>query len=130
MPIVKIAGGIAVLLLAVVIVFQLALALGAPFGKAAWGGQHEKVLPTRLRIASAAVAFLIYPLIVVAVLGFAGLIEVGFLPENGGRLMWVLAGVFTLGGIANLVSRSKVERFWALVSVSIAICCAVIASAV
>ena len=127
---VKIAAGIAVMLLAVVIVFQLVLALGAPLGKAAWGGQHEGVLPTRLRIASAVAALLIYPLIIVAILGSAGFIEGDFLPVREGLLMWVLAGVFTLGGIANLVSRSKIERFWAVVSISIAFCCAVIASAV
>jgi len=127
---VKIAAGIAVMLLAVVIVFQLALALGAPLGKAAWGGQHEGVLPTRLRIASAVAAFLIYPLIIVAILGSAGFIEGDLLPVSEGPLMWAFGGLFTLGGIANLVSRSKLERGWAVVSIAIAICCAVIASAV
>jgi nitrate reductase NapE component len=90
---VKIAAGIAVVLLVVIIVFQMALAFGAPLGKAAWGGQHEGVLPTRLRIASAVAALLIYPLIVVAILGSAGFIEGEFLPGNGGQLMCAFASV-------------------------------------
>jgi hypothetical protein len=127
---VKIAACVAVVLLAVIIVFQMALALGAPLGKAAWGGQNEGVLPTRLRIASAVAALLIYPLIIVAILGSAGFIEGDFLPVSERQLMWALGGLFTLGGIANLVSRSRIERLWAVVSISIAVCCAVIAFAV
>ena len=125
----KIAAGVAVTLLAVIIVFQMALALGAPLGKAAWGGRHEGVLPRRLRIASGVAALVIYPLIVVAVLGSAGLVDEDFLPGNRRQLMWVFVGLFTLGGIANFVSRSPIERYWGPVSLAIAICCAIIASA-
>lgn len=125
----KIAAGVAVTLLAVIIVFQMALALGAPLGKAAWGGRHEGVLPKRLRIASGVAALVIYPLIVVAVLGSAGLVDGDFLSGNRRELMWVFVGLFTLGGIANLVSRSTIERYWGPVSIAIAICCAFIASA-
>jgi hypothetical protein len=116
-------------LLALVIAFQMALALGAPFGRAAWGGQHQGVLPPRLRIFSGVAAFLIYPFIVVAILGSAGVIDGDFLPVRGVQLMWVLVGLFMLGGVANLVSRSTIERYWAAVSIAVAICCAVIASA-
>ncbi|MCI0679398.1 MAG: hypothetical protein L0Z63_10210 [Actinobacteria bacterium] len=56
-----IAGFIAVVLLGVVTLFQLALAAGAPWGVAAWGGRHPGVLPTRLRIASVVVALVVYP---------------------------------------------------------------------
>lgn len=126
---VKIAAVVAVLFLAVIIAFQLALALGAPLGKAAWGGQHQGVLPRRLRIASGVAAFVIYPFIVVAILGSADLIGEDSPYGRGGQLMWVFVGLFTLGGIANLVSRSTIERYWAPVSIAIAICCAVIASA-
>ena len=41
-------------LMAVLIVFQAALALGAPWGRATWGGQHPGTLPRHLRMASAA----------------------------------------------------------------------------
>jgi hypothetical protein len=124
----KIAAGVAVILLAVIIVFQMALALGAPLGKAAWGGRHEGVLPKRLRIASGVAALVIYPVIVVAVLGSAGLVDGDFLPGNRRQLMWVFVGLFTLGGIANFVSRSAIERYWGPVSIAIAICCVIITS--
>ncbi len=121
------AAGIGVLLLAGIIVFQIALALGAPLGRMAWGGQQDGVLPGRLRIASGVAAVVIYPLIIVAILGSADLTDAEFLRESGGWVMWALAGLFTLGAVANLVSRSTAERFWAPVSFALAICCVVIA---
>ncbi len=117
---------VAVVLVAVVGVFQLALALGAPMGNAAWGGQHEGVLPTRLRIASGVVAILVYPLIALFVLASSELIDVDWLP-TGKTGMWILAAFFTLGAVANFASRSKIERVWGPVSLVIAICFAVIA---
>lgn len=126
---VKIAATVAVSLLAVIAVFQVALALGASLGKAAWGGRHEGVLPKRLRVASGIAALGVYPLISSVVLGSAGLIEWDLVSSDGRAVMWVFAGLFTIGGLANLVSRSPVERLWAPVSIAIAICCTVIASA-
>ena len=41
------------LLLAGVTAFQVSLAAGTPWGRLAWGGSHEGVLPTDLRVASA-----------------------------------------------------------------------------
>lgn len=125
----KIAAIVGVTLLAVVVVFQIALAVGAPLGKAAWGGRHEGVLPKRLRIASGFAALLVYPLIILVVLDSASLIDMTFLPGNGEAVMWVLCGLFSLGGLANVASRSTVERYWAPVSVAIAVCCAIVASA-
>lgn len=49
--------------------------------------------------------------------------------EARDRLMWAFAGLFTLGAIANLVSRSSVERYWAVVSLALAVCCGIIAAA-
>jgi hypothetical protein len=123
----EIAAIVAVTLLGVVVVFQIALALGAPLGEAAWGGRHAGVLPKRLRIASGLAALLVYPFIILAVLGSASLIDMAFPPGNGGAMMWVLCGLFALGGVANFASRSTLERYWAPVSMGIAICCAVIA---
>lgn len=119
---------VAVVLLAAVIAFQVLLALGAPFGKAAWGGRHEGVLPKRLRIASGVAALVVYPLIILVVLSSSGLIDQGFLPTSAALAMWVLSGLFLLGAVANLASRSVPERYWAPVSIAIAICCAIIAT--
>jgi hypothetical protein len=122
----RVAGIVAVVLLAVVEVFQIVLALGAPLGKASWGGKHEGVLPTGLRIASGVAAVVVYPLIILFVLAAAGLVETR-LPEGTRRVaMWVLTALFTLGALSNFVSRSKIERFWGPVSLSVAFCCGLI----
>lgn len=98
---------IASVILAALALFQLSLALGAPIGRFAWGGQYT-VLPTRLRIASA-VSILMYAF-------FAGVIltKVGVVSLMGAEatqiIMWVLVGYFLLGILMNAISRSKSER--------------------
>ena len=121
------AGTIAVGLLVVVAVFQIALALGAPYGKAAWGGAHDGVLPARLRAASAVVGLVVYPTIMAVVLSASGLIGADLVLGKGAATMWVLATIFLLGAIANAFSRSRVERWWAAISLALALCCAAVA---
>lgn len=94
-------------ILAALAVFQLALALGAPLGRFAWGGQH-RVLPTKLRIGSL-VSILIYVVIALLALDRAGLIDV--VPDTVSTVgMWVAFGYFVLGIPLNAVSRSRPER--------------------
>lgn len=119
-------GLIAVVLLVVIVVFQAALALGAPLGYAAWGGRYAGTLPPPLRLASAVTALVVYPLIIYAVLVAAGLVE-GPLPIDRALLMWVLAGLLTLGSIMNFASPSRREKLWGPVALAIAVCCAIIA---
>lgn len=121
----EVAAWIAVGLIAVVAVFQLALALGAPAGAAAWGGNYSGVLPTRLRVASGFVAIFFYPVLSLFILDSAGVIDIGI--DINSLWLWVFAGLFLLGALANFASRSKVERWWGPVSLVIAICCGVIA---
>ena len=119
----------AVALLGVVAVFQLALALGAPWGRAAWGGRHEGVLPRRLRIASGVAGVVVYPVVILIVLASTDLITIGWLPWSGAAAMWVLTVLFAIGALMNFVSRSKIERIWGPVSLVIALCCGAIAAA-
>ena len=121
------AAVIAAALMGVVAVFQIALAFGAPAGYAAWGGWHEGVLPTRLRLASGFVGIVVYPALMVYVLATAGAIEAQWVPGRGRAGMWILTGVFILGTIANFASRSRRERWWGFVSLAIALCCATVA---
>lgn len=122
-----VAAIVAVALLVVIVVFQIALALGAPLGYAAWGGRNPGVLPMPLRIASGVAAVVIYPLVILAVLASAGLIDAGWLPVDRTVLMWGLAGFLALGALANFASRSPMERLWGPVALAVAICCAIIA---
>ena len=125
----EVAGIVAVVLLGVLAVFQVALALAAPLGQMAWGGRHEGVLPKRLRVASGVAGVLFYPLLVAVVLAASGWIVDGWLPGDGVAVMWILSVFFGLGTLVNAVSPSKPERIWSPVSLVMAICCAVIALA-
>ncbi len=116
---------IAVVLIAVLTVFQIALAAGVPFGAAAWGGAHPGVLPTRLRSASAVAGVVVYPPIALLILDSSGVIDIGWSVKT--VWLWVLTGFFLLGTLANAASRSKVERFWAPVSLGVAVCCGAVA---
>jgi hypothetical protein len=95
-------------ILAVLAVFQLALALGAPLGRFAWGGAH-RVLPTKLRIGSL-VSIVIYAVIAVLALDRVGLIDV--VADGVSAVgMWIVFGYFVLGIAMNAISRSKPERY-------------------
>jgi hypothetical protein len=126
---VTIAALIGTLLLVVLMAFQLALALGAPWGAAAWGGRNPGVLPTGLRVASAFVGVVVYPLIALVILAAGGAIADDWLPIGRTVVMWILAAFFVLGTVVNAISRSPIERIWAAVSLALAVCCAVIALA-
>lgn len=119
---------VAACLLTVIAVFQVALALGMPARRMAWGGEHEGTLPIRLRVASAVAGVVVYPLIILLVLEAGGVTDLGFVPDVGPIGMWVFTGLFAFGAVLNLVSRSKAERIWAPVSMAVAVCCGIVAA--
>jgi hypothetical protein len=41
--------------------------------------------------------------------------------------LWILAGLFTLGALANVASKSRVERYWGPVALIIAVSIAIVA---
>ncbi len=126
----EIAAIVAAVGITLITIFQISLALGAPAGGAAWGGRYPGVLPTRLRVASGFVGVFFYPVVVVFVLDAGGVVETGLADGSGARwFMWILAGLFTLGALANFASKSKVERlFWGPVALIIAVSCGIIAA--
>jgi hypothetical protein len=121
------AAVIAVALLTVVAAFQLALAGGAPWGAAAWGGQHPGVLPRGFRIASGVAGIVIYPLLIVLVSDAVGWLSISWLDGLGSLPMWLLAGLLGLGSLANFASRSPRERIWGPVALVTALCCVILA---
>jgi hypothetical protein len=106
--------------------FQLALALGAPLGRAAWGGLHVR-LPAGLRIASA-FAVLFWAIAALVVLGRAGY-QMTPLPFGFTRWgTWILVGLLPLGALMNFASRSNWERFlWGPVALILALLCLIVA---
>lgn len=99
---------VALALLAVGVVFQVALVAGMPWGRFAWGGSH-RVLPQRLRIGSA-IAVVLYLAFSLLLLSRAGVLP-------GGDsvvivvLTWVLFAYFAVGVVMNAISRSRPERW-------------------
>ena len=89
--------------LATVGAFQVALAAGAPWGRAAYGGSRPGTLPPRLRAASgvAAVASGTGALLIVRGAGSA---------EARARAFTALSVLMGVGTVANGASRSAVER--------------------
>lgn len=90
-------------------VFQLALAFGAPFGHAAWGGDAAE-LTSGLRIGSA-VSVVFYAAAATVVLARVGLSN---WPRTRRLLKlapWVLAGLFAISAVANFASQSHWENY-------------------
>jgi hypothetical protein len=98
------------IMLAGVVVFQTLLALGLPFGKAAWGGKH-KVLPSKLRIASL-ISAVVLSFTIIAVLSKVEVISVVGLNFST-YYLWILEVYFAVGVVVNAISRSMVEKLWA-----------------
>lgn len=96
------------ILLFALAIFQLALILGAPIGRYAWGGQHD-VLPRKFRIASIT-SIILYAVFAIIILNQAGIITFFATQTIGTIAIWVLVAYFTLGIPLNAVSRSKPER--------------------
>jgi len=108
--------GAAGFLLAGVTAFQVSLAAGAPWGRLAWGGGHEGVLPADLRVASAGAA----------VLWGAVTVAVATQRPRSTRAQTMLlrgvCGVSVIGAALNLASPSLPERaLWAPVTAAVAV---------
>ena len=96
--------------LGILCLFQLALALGAPLGRAAYGGSHPGVLPVGLRVTSAA-AILVWTLAALVVLRRSGFADLPVPPAVAGWGTWVVVGLLLVGVVMNLASSSPWERY-------------------
>lgn len=95
-------------ILALLLMLQFALALGAPLGHFAWGGQH-RTLPVALRISSV-LSIIIYVAVGLLVLDHANIIDL--LPVAfTGVAIWVVFIYLALGVVMNGFSRSRHERY-------------------
>ena len=91
-----------------VIAFQVALALGAPWGRYAMGGSTQGRFPPQMRVGAAIQGALI-GLLAIGVLSAAGLV----LPSLAATfpwLVWVAVGVSALAVLLNAISKSAGER--------------------
>ena len=117
---------VAVVGLLIIAAFQVALALGAPWGRAAYGGTSETLSP-ELRMASG-VAAIVWLLAAAVVLGRAG-----YWGSPGWSAVfrwgtWLVAGLLALGAVVNFASSSPWERFgWGPLALLLAVLSVVIA---
>jgi hypothetical protein len=109
-----------------VVAFQLALALGAPWGAYAMGGAFPGTFPPPMRVA-AVVQAVVIGLLAVVVLSAAGLV----LPEFAVAfpwLVWVPVAVSAIAVVLNAISRSAGERrIWVPVSLVLLLCSLLVA---
>lgn len=114
-------------LLTLIIIFQIGLASGAPWGEFAFGGRNKGTLPKHLRIGSVLSSFLY--------LGISGhlLAQVGVFPQllesNLNTLAnWSIVGIFSLALVMNIITPSKKERLvWAPVAAVLLVSSVIIA---
>lgn len=123
----QVAGLVFVILAAVMAIFQIALALGAPWGAAAYGGANPGTLPNRQRVTSGIAGFLLYPLLALFVADVSGLVALGWTEDETALVLWIVAGLLGLGTLANAMSKSPPERFWAIVTLGMCLSSAWIA---
>jgi hypothetical protein len=106
--------------------FQLLLALGFPYGQAAWGGKYIK-LPSNLRIASlfsagvfvVASLFILERADILTVFNSSTVVTIG---------VWILVAFLGLNTLGNFASKSRVEkRIMTPISLTLALLCLIVA---
>jgi cytochrome bd-type quinol oxidase subunit 2 len=111
-----------------VVLFQLALAGGAPWGQYAMGGKFKGKYPAGMRIAAVVqAAFLV--LTGCVVMARAGLLLGGWASASK-WLIWVVVALNAVGLVLNLITPSKGERLrWAPAAAVLLAACLVVALA-
>lgn len=110
----------------IVIIFQIALALGKPWGEYAMGGKFPGKYPISMRIAT------IFPVMILILTEIVILTKAGYIFPNlfsfSQKAIWIIVILSMLGAILNSITPSKKERkIWAPVSYVLLICALLIA---
>jgi hypothetical protein len=107
-------------------VFQSLLALGVPWGRAAWGGGHDQ-LPVALRVASVLSAGVLL-IAAVVVLGRAGYWSGPSAFLRWGT--WALVGLLAFSALGNFASPSRWEKLLlGPVALAVSLLCLIVALA-
>jgi hypothetical protein len=101
-------------LTAIVILFQLGLSIGMPWGSASMGGKFPGKYPPKMRIV-AIVNLLILIVLAIIVLSRAGLVFPQLLSVSKIGI-WFVVAFSGIGTIMNTITPSKIERIWAPVA--------------
>jgi len=110
----------------IVVLFQLALALGMPWGSYAMGGKFPGKYPPGMRV-GAIVQAIVLLAIAAIVLSRSGL----FVPSWDGfanKAIWFVVAFSTISTVLNLITRSKWERrIWLPVSLLLLVTSVIVA---
>lgn len=112
--------------MAVVVIFQFALALGAPWGEWAMGGKFRGRFPPQMRVvALVQIVFLVF-IILVVLIRAEMILNQHFVPSR--LAIWFVVAMCVVGTIMNFITPSKKERnLWAPVSIVLLVCSLVVA---
>lgn len=122
----SVAANIYLLLTAIVVLFQLALAAGTPWGHLAMGGKYPGKFPPEMRFLSILNAAILLVLAgVITAHARLPLLNMSGLPA---WLVWSVVVFGALAVVANLATPSKLERaLWGPVSIAMLICSLIVA---
>lgn len=110
----------------ILVFFQLALALGVPWGEMAMGGKFPGRFPIAMRI-GALLQLLLLVFMALVVLTRAGLILGDFFQFSISAI-WFVVGVSVVSAVLNTITPSKKERIlWSPVTFILVICAFVVA---
>ena len=109
---------------AVVVIFQLALALGAPWGEMAMGGKYPGRFPPKMRVA-ALIQLLLLLLVALVVLVRAGLVFDEYF-EISKSAAWFVVALFVVSTFLNVITPSKKERMMGAPIAIILLACSLI----
>lgn len=104
----QIASWVLIFIFAVMFIFQMLLAFGAPFGRLAWGGEY-KILPKKLRVGSF-ISAIIFILAEIVVMEKVNKIHAINQPILAVIFNWFLVVLFAFSTIVNILSKSKWEK--------------------
>ena len=108
------------------VIFQFALALGAPWGELAMGGKFPGRFPPHMRV-SAVVQMILLVFIALVVLTRAGLVLNGFF-EFSKSAIWFVVALNVVSAVMNTITPSKKERMlWAPITIVMVICAFIVA---
>ncbi|MDC7238676.1 MAG: hypothetical protein PQJ45_12990 [Sphaerochaetaceae bacterium] len=103
-----------IVLTALVILFQLCLAAGLPWGAASMGGKFKGKYPKKMRIVAILNSFLLAFFIIIilsrSTFAFSSLFSFSKIA------IWFLVAFFVIGTVMNSITPSKIERIWAPVT--------------
>ncbi len=129
---VETAAIVATVLLGLMALFQVGLALGAPWGGAAYGGRavaDDRRLPPTYRVASAVTA------VVLVIFAAVILTRAGLLGSSGSSTLvtvasWAIVAFMALNTPMNLMGKHWVEKYvFGGITLALAVLCAIVAAA-